>query len=219
MLKSIFTLFFLCMLGISMLFAQIPLAPEDEVVKADKPPELLNFAEIVNKIGYPAEAEKNKAEGKVILRVLFDEKGNYVKHEVKSEGHPLLLKAVEKEIHLIKAKPLTFNKKPIQFSMNVPFSFKIKGIDTIECLNFDEVREKIGYPQKARKEGITGQVVVAVKADEKGNVVDYMIVKSAHKSFTQAVEANIKALKFKPMQKNGVPARINTTITFEFGEA
>lgn len=216
MFKSTIIFVFSMVCSMSLLWAQIPMPPADAVVKADKPPELLNLSELVNKIGYPEEAQKAKAEGTVILRVLFDEKGNYLKHEVKTEGHPLLLKAVEKDIKLIKAKPLTFNKKPIQFSMNVPFSFKLKGIDKIECINFEEVREKIGYPEKAKKQGITGQVLVSIKADEKGNVIDYMVAKSDHKLLTQAVEAHIKELKFKPMTKNGVPARINTSMIFEF---
>ncbi len=214
MLKSSIFLSFVC--AFSLLFAQIPKPPADETVKADQAPQLLNLTEVVNKMGYPAAAQEKKAEGVVILRVLFDEKGNYVKHEIKAEGHPLLLKAVENDIKLLKAKPLTLNRKPIQFSMNVPFSFKLKGADPIECLNFEEVREKIGYPEKAKSKGITGQVVVSIKADEKGIVTDYLIIKSADKSFTKAVEAHIKELKFKPMTKNGAPARINTGITFEF---
>lgn len=216
MLKSVISLVFIYTYGLSILFAQIPIAPVDEVVKSDKPPELLNLSELTTKIGYPKEAQDAKAQGTVILRVLFDEKGNYLKHEVKSAGHPLLLKAVEKDIIYLKAKPLTLNKKPIQFSMNVPFSFKLKGIDQIECTNFDEVREKIGYPEKEKKAGITGQVLASVKADVNGHVTDYKIVNSSHKAFTQAVEAHIKELRFKPIILNGLPAKINTSITFYF---
>lgn len=193
-----------------------PGLPIENFVKADKPVKLLNHNEVMQEIGYPDYAKKEKASGEVVLRVEFDEKGNYVQHTVKKLAHPLLLKAVEAKIAQIKATPAKLDGKPIHFTLTVPFKFNLMGADPIEVLNFEEVRAKIGYPEKAKKKGITGTVAVGVIADTEGNVTDFKVLSSPDKSLTQAVEKYIKELKFKKMQKDGVPATLKTTVKIEF---
>lgn len=189
--------------------------PED-FVKADKAVKLLNHNEVMKAIGYPQEAKDAKASGEVVLRVEFDEKGNYVRHIVKKYPHPTLLKAVEIQIEAIKATPATLERKPIRFWLNVPFKFNLMGADPVEVLNFDEVRAMIGYPEKAEKKGLHGSVQVGVLTDIKGIVTEYKILGSSDKIFTQAVEKYIKLLKFKPMTKDGVPCTIRSTVIFDF---
>jgi TonB family protein len=206
------------MLSFYFSFAQPPINIED-MVKADGPVKLLNHNQVMQAIGYPEKAKAAKANGKVVLRVDFDEKGNYVSHTVKESAHPLLLEAVEAQIKNIKATPAKLNGKPIRYSYNVPFKFNLVGAaseDVIETLNFEEVRAKIGYPEKAKKKGITGAVVIAVMADEKGNVTNFKTLSSPDKSLTEAVEKNISLLKFKPAMKDGVPATFKTTVKIEF---
>jgi TonB family protein len=59
------------------------------------------------------------------------------------------------------------------------------------------VRQLIGYPQVALEYGITGSVVVRVKVDTFGNVVDYDLIKKVHPILSQEVEKHAKKLRFK----------------------
>lgn len=211
--KSVLFVSFL--FSIMLIFAQPAINIED-MVKADAPVKLLNHNQVMQAVGFPEKAKAEKASGKVVLRVEFDEKGNYASHTVKESAHPLLLEAVEAQIKNIKATPAKLNGKPIRFSYNVPFKFNLMGGDVIETLNFEEVREKIGYPEKAKKKGIKGAVIIAVMADEKGNVTDFKTLASPDKSLTEAVEKNIILLKFKPAMKDSVPATFRTQVRIEF---
>lgn len=185
-------------------------------VKSDKPVQLLNHAEVMQAAGQEETVKAAKASGDVVLRVTFDEKGLYRSHELVETPDKNLTAAVEKHISKLQATPAKLDRKPISYSMNVSFRFNIFGADAIETLNFDEVRAKIGYPEKLKAKGVGGMVQVAVKADTKGNVTDFTIMGSSHKLFSEAVAKHIKELKFKPVVKNGKPALINTMISVDF---
>ncbi len=90
-------------------------------VPVDEDPKPLNQA----KIAYPEEARQAGIEGTVILRVLIDKKGNYVKHIVMSSPHPLLTKAVETHIQKYKFTPAIKDGKPICYWLTMPFKFQL----------------------------------------------------------------------------------------------
>jgi TonB family protein len=97
----------------------------NDFIRVSEAPKPLNLQKIVNKMGYPEEARKQKIEGQVIVRVMLDEEGNYQKHLILREGHPLLAKAVEEHISMIKFSPAIQDNKPVQFWMNIPFNFRL----------------------------------------------------------------------------------------------
>lgn len=107
-------------------------APEPEpdpnkFIPAQKKPEPVNMDDIKKEIGYPALAREGNIEGDVTLKILVDENGNYVKHNVLKQVHPILLKEVEKHVGKLKFTPAIQGNKPIKFWLVVPFKFKLQG--------------------------------------------------------------------------------------------
>ncbi|MEM6763421.1 MAG: energy transducer TonB [Bacteroidota bacterium] len=92
---------------------------------AEEEPQPVNMAEVQKAIGYPQIARDAGIEGSVVLRVLVDEKGKYNKHKVLNQVHPILAKAVESKIRLLKFTPAIQGGKPIKFWVNIPFNFKL----------------------------------------------------------------------------------------------
>ena len=92
----------------------------------DQPPQPINLDQIRKAIGYPKEARNEEIEGKVVLRILLNESGQYEKHVVQKEGHPLLLAAVEAEITRLRCTSAMSNGKAMSAWVTLPFDFKLK---------------------------------------------------------------------------------------------
>lgn len=114
-------------------FCQVPepreIGPNDFML-VDKEPVPMNLAEVNKMIGYPPDAIASKIEGKVIARILVDEKGTYVKHIILKDPHPILTNAVESKISNLTFKPAIQNGKPIKLWYTIPFDFKFKTVFT-----------------------------------------------------------------------------------------
>ncbi|MDB4285910.1 energy transducer TonB [bacterium] len=82
-----------------------------------------NHKEVREMIGYPEIARDAGIEGIVVIRVLVDKKGKYVKHKVIKKVHPILGGACEKHIHKLKFTPAIHDGKAIPFWVNIPFRF------------------------------------------------------------------------------------------------
>ena len=88
-----------------------------------KAPKCLNLTEIQNKLVLPQDAIKMNLSGTIVVRMLIDEEGCYVKHFRPNTGHPIFIKAVEKYLPEFRFEPANQNGKLIKFWVNVPFSF------------------------------------------------------------------------------------------------
>ena len=97
----------------------------DAFIFAEEEPRPVNMDDIKKLIGYPQIARDAGIEGSVVVRVLVDKKGNYSKHKIINQVHPILAKAVEKHITRLKFTPAIQGGKPIQFWVNIPFNFKL----------------------------------------------------------------------------------------------
>ena len=84
----------------------------------------LNQHLVRKSIGYPSKAIKEGIEGKVFCRVLVDEKGHYVRHELTRVDHPLLGSAVDPKVHYLTFSPAFIKRDPVATWTNVIFSFK-----------------------------------------------------------------------------------------------
>jgi TonB family protein len=96
-----------------------------EFVLLEKEPVPLNLDEIKQQIGYPREAKEAEIDGKVVLRILIDEQGKYVKHIVLKDPHPLLTRAVEKEIPALRFSPGEGGGKLVKTWVTIPFQFAL----------------------------------------------------------------------------------------------
>ncbi|MEZ4826902.1 MAG: energy transducer TonB [Bacteroidia bacterium] len=92
---------------------------------AEEEPQPVNMDDIRKLIGYPQIARDAGIEGSVVVRVLVDKKGNYSKHRVINQVHPILEKAVTEHIAKLRFTPAIQGGKPIQFWVNIPFNFKL----------------------------------------------------------------------------------------------
>ncbi|MEM6765780.1 MAG: TonB family protein [Bacteroidota bacterium] len=97
----------------------------DTFITVQEEPEPINMSALQKEIGYPAPAVMAEIQGVVVVRILVDEKGQYVKHKTIQQVHPLLAKAVEKHIHKLSFTPAIQANRPIKFWVNVPFRFKL----------------------------------------------------------------------------------------------
>jgi len=72
------------------------------------------------------------------------------------------------------------------------------------------------YPAEAKRDHISGTVVLRVLIDERGNVVNLQTVSSPAAGFSAAAVDAIKQWKYRPYLLNGVPTMIVTTIPVNF---
>jgi TonB family protein len=91
----------------------------------DKLPEPINLLGFRGVTGYPALAKESEIEGEVILRVLVDNYGRYLKHIVLQDPHPMLTKAVTDKIEQLRFTPGIQNGKPVIWWVTVPFEFML----------------------------------------------------------------------------------------------
>lgn len=99
--------------------------PPDSFVLLDKEPKPVNMEELKKLIGYPAMAIEAEIEGKVVVRVYVDKFGDYKKHIVLKDPHPLLTHAVESKIKNLKMTPGIQGAKPIPVWVTLPFEFTL----------------------------------------------------------------------------------------------
>ncbi|MDH5706046.1 MAG: TonB family protein [Candidatus Aminicenantes bacterium] len=72
------------------------------------------------------------------------------------------------------------------------------------------------YPEKCKKEKIEGTVVLEIKIDAEGNVIDAKILKSVHPDIDKAAMEAIKKWKYKPVLKDGKPVPVVFAVTINF---
>ncbi|HEX2898304.1 MAG TPA: energy transducer TonB, partial [Bacteroidia bacterium] len=99
--------------------------------------------ELSKMIGYPPEAKASEIQGKVVIQVQIDTKGNYVKHLVVKDPHPILTQAVESKIAYLKFKPGIQKGKPIKVWVTIPFDFKLLPKEQTELEKSGKPAEKI----------------------------------------------------------------------------
>jgi TonB family protein len=150
-------------------FCQVNEPPEigsDEFVLLEKEPEPINLNELSKMISYPLEAKASEIQGKVVLRVQIDTKGNYVKHMVIKDPHPILTQAVESKIAYLKFTPGIQKGKPIKVWVTIPFDFKLlpkeqdetaKTAEKIVKTTYYDLQEALKHPNDVQELNLQGQ--------------------------------------------------------------
>jgi len=74
------------------------------------------------------------------------------------------------------------------------------------------------YPERARKKGITGRVVLSLLIDAGGSVQDVRVTESQPAGvFDEAAVSAVKTWRFKPALYEGRPVSIRVTLPLRFG--
>ncbi len=97
----------------------------NQFIPVTKKPEPLNMQEVVSQVAYPTIAKEGGIEGDIILKVLVDKEGKYVKHTILKTIHPVLVREVEKHIASLTFNPAMQGNNPISFWQVIPFSFRL----------------------------------------------------------------------------------------------
>ncbi|MEL6651765.1 MAG: energy transducer TonB [Bacteroidota bacterium] len=84
-------------------------------------PQPINYEEIMQLIQIPPHTRDIGISGTVVLQVLVDEKGRYIRHKILVSPHLILTKAVEAQIDKIRFKVFHDTGK---YWVNIPFHFK-----------------------------------------------------------------------------------------------
>ncbi|MFN8397696.1 MAG: energy transducer TonB [Bacteroidia bacterium] len=102
-----------------------PYPHPDSVQVFHTPPIPVNLDQLKGLIGYPMAAKERGIEGTVQLRVLFDEKGNYVRHVVVNDPSPILTRAVEAHVSKLIYVPPSRDERPVAAWVDIPFQFML----------------------------------------------------------------------------------------------
>lgn len=82
------------------------------------------------------------------------------------------------------------------------------------------IQKSITYPELARRAGIEGRVFVQFVVDEKGNVIDPIVIRGIGGGCDEAALEAVKKAKFIPGKQRGRPVKVQYAlpVTFRLGE-
>lgn len=114
---------FLSLLLFTVLFGMNIFAQEE---KPDVMPEPIGGIEAIMKnVVYPESAKEEGIQGKVIVKLIVDEKGNVSSTEVVQSVNKELDKAAVTAIKKTKFNPAMKDKKPVKCEIAIPVQFKL----------------------------------------------------------------------------------------------
>lgn len=93
---------------------------------------------------------------------------------------------------------------------------QIFGGEPPRPINMQELKNIIGYPERAKEAGVEGKVTVRVLVDKMGKYKKHVVLKSPHNLLTKPVEKQLKRLIFTPGIQNNRPVPVWVTIPFDF---
>lgn len=99
----------------------------DGFVPVMQEPTPINMDSVVQVIGYPRKAVRKNIQGQVIVRIMVDESGQYLKHQIIRPVHPILDEAIEAELPSLRFTPaIDADGQAIKFWVNIPFNFRLR---------------------------------------------------------------------------------------------
>lgn len=191
-----------------------------------KPPKVITKVPPV----YPETARQARVEGVVILEAKADEKGDVVDARV-LRSVPALDQAALAAVRKWKYEPMLIDGKPHKVVFTVTIRFALdEGSAKTALAKFaagavraegdiqppKAVKEVAPvYPEAARSAGVQGTVILGVKIDGTGRVVDVVVLRSEPLLDQAAIDA-IRQWEFEPFVQDGkaVPLVFTQTVRF-----
>ena len=78
------------------------------------------------------------------------------------------------------------------------------------------LQSAVVYPEFARRAGVEGTVVVQFVVDERGNVVDPVVVRSPNDLLSEAALTAVRKARFTPGQQRGRPVKVRFAVPVTF---
>jgi TonB family protein len=208
---------------------QVAEGPDKDAVRAIneiKPPKLVKSVDPV----YPEKARQAQVEGVVILEAHADEKGNVVSVRI-LRSIPVLDQAAVDAVKQWKYEPLILEGKARKAIFTVTVRFMLKSGDKEKDLEkFAQGAVKAEgeiapprlvkavdpvYPEEARQARVQGVVILSVKTDADGHVVDAIVLRSIPQLNKAAIDA-VKQWVYEPLIIDGVAKSVVFTVTVRF---
>ncbi|MCI4669054.1 MAG: energy transducer TonB [Bacteroidia bacterium] len=101
-------------------------AVDKEFVEMDELPAPTNLSQIYHEIGYPKAAREQNIQGVVIAKILVDENGGYVEHEIIKSEHKILQEAVEPHLSKLIFNPGIKEGEAVKAWVQLPVRFAFK---------------------------------------------------------------------------------------------
>jgi TonB family protein len=195
-----------------------------KAVGETKPPELINKVDPI----YPELARRARVEGVVILNVRTDEDGRVDQVKVAISKDPLLTRAAIEAVKQWRYQPFYSRGRryPILFNVTVRFQLA-QGMNdkdrvSVPAEKTPSIRPEIiyqvepVYPERARRAGIEGIVMMRLRTDTEGNVSSVTVLKSDSTILNQAAIDAVNQWKYQPMYRNGISIPIVTIVAVKF---
>jgi protein TonB len=80
----------------------------------------------------------------------------------------------------------------------------------------DAIYRRVKYPEIARKAGIEGRVVLQFIVDERGNVVNPIVIRGIGGGCDEAAIDAIRGVKFTPGMQRGRPVKVQFQLPIVF---
>jgi len=192
-------------------------------------------------IKYPELAEKQRIEGRVIVKFVVQKDGSIANVEVLKSPHESLSEEAIRVMQIMpKWIPGKVNGEFISVYYTLPFTFKLEDepdniVNSEESkLTLEELDEKpefpggldglqkflnqnLIYPQEMQKLGFQGRVIVQFIVETDGSVSNIYILNSPHPAFSEEAIRVIKKMpKWKPGMKDGEPVNFQFILPIYF---
>jgi TonB family protein len=191
----------------------------------------------IQNAAYPTEARERRIEGEVVAMFVVTETGD-ITHVNIGKGDPVLTHAVEDAVAKWKFQPLTKDGKPIPVMGKATFEFSLADDGQVangvppQLGNATNVPRKVRvssgvmgglllkrvnpvYPDKARRNGIQGVVLLQATIDQEGVVSDLQLISGAPALAPAAMKA-VKQWRYKPFLLMGLPMEVETQVQVNF---
>jgi len=199
------------------------------------------FAAIKKNLKYPAKARKAGLEGTFVANLFINKKGKITKIKTQQSLSPECDKAAIKALKSVEWKPAMNGENPVDLWVAVPVKFALDGgVKKLKKLpppppmgereikkvdydtppevegGFNKVKKYLVYPEKSRKTGIEGEVVIAVCINKKGKITDINVQKSLNDDCDKAAIKALYSVKWKPATKDKKPISAWVSVPLKF---
>ena len=123
-------------------------------------------------------------------------------------GIPKIIETKIEEKLEKKEKPVTEEKEKTVYQ-----SFEVEKAP--ECINLQQVKGLMKYPDIARESGIEGRVTVKVLVNEEGRVIKVGAI-TGNEVFIDEVRDKVTGLEFTPGLQNGKAVKVWVAVPFSF---
>jgi TonB family protein len=182
---------------------------------------------------YPADAKQAGVSGVVIIEATIDPEGN-VRDARVLRSQPMFEEAAVAAVRQWKYEPTLLDGAPVSVLMTVVVNFQFKAADPAapEPATDPNAPVRVGgdvkepqktkyvdpiYPEDAKRDQITGTVIIEATIARDGTVKDTRVLRSPGLlAFEQAALVAVRQWEYTPTELNGVAVEVKMTVVVNF---